>query len=266
MTEQDSNTAAKPQIYALLTNVMQDLCGHGGIGKDRENQQQRYRFRGIDDVLNHCGPLFAKHGITVIPKMRVHSDASERVSLDKGRERVDRYCLLELHLTLSAPDGSSVTYETLGSGLDFGGDKHVNKAMSAAFKYALFLGLAIPVDAESIADGDFDPKEPERPKQPAQNTKKGAAEPPAGKTTSEPNWITQVQTLLKACGCQTADDASAVLAWGTGGAIDTPEKYKADQETAKQVYEQLKAMTKEIGTANALDHARTALAASNEGI
>lgn len=236
------------QIYKLLQQVMQDLCGEGGIGKDRTNAQQRYNFRGIDDVLNHCGPLFAKYGIVPVPKMRLHSDVSERITLNESKERVDRYCTLELHLTLFAPDGSSVTMETLGSGLDYGGDKHVNKAMSAAFKYALFFGLAIPVDAESIADGDADAKEAERPKQ-----------QPRGTTTSEPDWIKQVDTLLIGIGCTNKEQASDVLTFATGGEYDMPEKYRASQKDAEIVYGKLKQAKKEAGDVNLLQYARTQL-------
>lgn len=53
-----------------------------------------------------------------------------------------------------APDGSSICHTACGEGLDFGGDKATNKAMSAAYKYAMFLGLAIPVDASAVEDGD----------------------------------------------------------------------------------------------------------------
>ena len=47
-------------IYKQLPKVMSDIKS---ISKDKVNQQQRFKFRGIDDVYNHVQPIMAKHGV-----------------------------------------------------------------------------------------------------------------------------------------------------------------------------------------------------------
>lgn len=38
-----------PTIHQAIAGVMKDV---GAVGKDRSNQQQGFKFRGIDDVMN----------------------------------------------------------------------------------------------------------------------------------------------------------------------------------------------------------------------
>jgi hypothetical protein len=175
------------QIYLLLPKVMEEV---GAIGKGQRNDHHDYNFRGIDDALNHCGPVLVKHGVSV--SVMVHDYHVERIrtSQSEHKERVESYVDLILCVTFHAPDGSSMTNELAGEGQDFGGDKATNKAMAAAFKYGLFFGLVIPVGEKVLDDSDHDGKETERDKRQTSATSGGQAttdnygRPPAKKCPS----------------------------------------------------------------------------------
>ena len=53
-----------PTIAQALSSVMADI---GGVGKDGENKQQNYKFRGVDAVVNAVGPALRKHGVIMVP-------------------------------------------------------------------------------------------------------------------------------------------------------------------------------------------------------
>src|ERR1700761_9152159 len=58
------DTAKVPAIVPAMGEVMK---GIDAIGKDRKNEQQKYRFRGIDDVYNMLHTLLAVHPIITNP-------------------------------------------------------------------------------------------------------------------------------------------------------------------------------------------------------
>ena len=93
----------------------------------------------MEQALNVLSPLFAQHGIT--PSVTAHEFCTDRweQSNDRGTKTVCHATLL-LTVRLTAPDGSFVENTGAGEGCDYGGDKAANKAMSAAFKYAMFFG------------------------------------------------------------------------------------------------------------------------------
>ena len=60
--------ATVPKVYAAIAAVSAELATTG-ISKDRKNEQQGYKFRGIDDVYNAIAPLMAKHKLVILPRM-----------------------------------------------------------------------------------------------------------------------------------------------------------------------------------------------------
>lgn len=135
------------KIHAAIIGVMREV---GPIAKSSRNDQQRYNYRGIDAVYNACHPIFAKHGIYSTSQIL---DAQHRFFTSAaGKDCVQ--AVLKVRFTYWAEDGSSVWTEVVAEGLDYGGDKASNKAMSAADKYALLQLLKIPVAAvDSDASG-----------------------------------------------------------------------------------------------------------------
>ncbi len=159
-----------PQIFQLLPKVSAEI---GAITKSKRNEGQNYNFRGIDNVLNAVGPALAKCGVT--QSIEIVSATEDVVSTEdprgvplevwiklRAKFRWVTFAKLHMRVTLHAPDGSHVSFEGFGSACDHNGDKAMNKAHSVAYKYALTLGLCIPVEDMDLDDPDHDPKVPER--------------------------------------------------------------------------------------------------------
>ena len=139
-----------PKIFSALAAVTLDLT-KDGIGKDRLNEQQRYKFRGIDDIYNALAPLLAKHGVVIIPTV-LKREVLERATQKGG---LMFSCTLEVRWSLiCAEDGSMIEAVTYGEAMD-SGDKATNKAMSAAYKYLALLVFCIPTEASPETDADF---------------------------------------------------------------------------------------------------------------
>ncbi len=56
-----------PGIYAAMVAIQNEV-GIEGISKSRENTHFRFKFRGIDEVMNALNPILSKHGVFVIPR------------------------------------------------------------------------------------------------------------------------------------------------------------------------------------------------------
>ena len=138
------------EIHKSIMSVMEDI---GAIGKNQSNKQQGFKYRGIDDVMNALQPLLVKHGIYAVPRV-VEQHREERVSKN-GSSLF--YSILKIEYTFYAQDGSSICATVIGEGMD-SGDKASNKAMSVAFKYALFQVFCIPTEEMPDPDSDTPPE------------------------------------------------------------------------------------------------------------
>lgn len=144
------------QIYAAISAAMADISA---IGKDKYNQQQGFKFRGIDDVMNALKPILTKNKIFAVPQ--VLEQMREIKVTAKGGEL--RYSLLKIAFRFYATDGSFVEAVTLGEGMD-SGDKASNKAMAIAYKYALFQVFCIPTEEMTDPDSESYETKHEQPK------------------------------------------------------------------------------------------------------
>ena len=146
----NAKTTAEPaSIYPALVRVTRAIATDG-IGKTRDNKQQGYKFRGVDEVMNAFAPLLAKEGIFIRPHFTDRTVA-ERATKQGGT-------LFSVSVSGSfdfvAEDGSSVTVGPFyGEAMD-SGDKATNKAMATAFKYAMFQTFCVPL--EGVTGGDAD--------------------------------------------------------------------------------------------------------------
>jgi ERF superfamily len=133
-------------VYEAIKNVMAEI-GTAGISKDRNNQQQGYKFRGIDDVYNALNPVLARHGLILLPKVLERSQVERQSS--KGNTLI--YTTLTVQFTAVAMDGSTAEIVTVGEAMD-SADKSSNKAMAAAYKYAAMMLFCIPTEGDNDAD------------------------------------------------------------------------------------------------------------------
>ena len=129
------------------------------VSKDRKNEQQRFFYRGIDDVMNVFQPLMAEAGIFLVPE--VLEAKREDWQTAKGGNLI--YSVLKMKYTFYASDGSSVSAVVIGEGMD-SGDKASNKAMAVAMKYAMFQVFCIPT--EELDDPDAACPPPSMPSPP----------------------------------------------------------------------------------------------------
>ena len=137
------------RIYQAIQKVMAKV---GAVGKDSLNPQQRYKYRSIDAVMNALHPALVDAGVFVAPEV-LETSREERTTKNGA---VMIYSVAKIRYTFYCDDGSSVQAVVIGEGMD-SGDKSMNKAMSAAFKYALFQTFCIPT--EEMHDSEEDSPE-----------------------------------------------------------------------------------------------------------
>lgn len=146
------------KVYQAIGKVSADMATTG-IAKGRKNEQQGYRFRGIDEVFNALAPSLVKHGLVILPRM-VGRTVTERTTQKGG---VLFYVVVDAEFDFVATeDGSKHTIRTFGEAMD-SADKATNKAMSAAYKYAAFQAFCIPTEGDNDADATTHDVTPEAP-------------------------------------------------------------------------------------------------------
>lgn len=142
-------------IYESITKIMEEVPA---IGKNKENKQQGFKFRGIDDVMNALQPLLAKYKVFIAPEI-LEQIREERTTKTGGNLI---YSICKIKYKFYAEDGSSIEAVTIGEGMD-SGDKATNKAMAIAMKYALFQVFCIPT--EEMKDPDSETPEESKQKE-----------------------------------------------------------------------------------------------------
>jgi hypothetical protein len=136
------------EIYKAIIGITEDLIKDGGIGKTRVNEQQHFRFRGIEDIQNALAPLLVKHKVCIVPTF---SNRRTELYESKTGGKLFSTVVEGVFELISAVDGSCVRVTIPGEAMD-SGDKSTNKAMSMAMKYASLLTFCIPTEGED-ADG-----------------------------------------------------------------------------------------------------------------
>lgn len=134
------------KIFKAMSDVMATV---GAISKDQRNKTQGFNFRGIDQVYNALNRAMSRAGVFTTSEVISHN-MSERTT-SKGSVLIT--VAMQMRYTFYAEDGSNVTTEVVGEGMD-SGDKATNKAMAIAHKYALLQAFCVPT--EDMADPDAD--------------------------------------------------------------------------------------------------------------
>lgn len=133
-------------IYKRMCEAMADI---EAISKDKFNPQQKFKYRGIDDVMNALFPIFQRHKLFLTPEV-LEQHREERPSKSGGNLI---YSILKVRYSLYTDDGSHVSAVVIGEGMD-SADKSSNKAMAVAMKYAIFQMFCIPTEDMSKDDPD----------------------------------------------------------------------------------------------------------------
>jgi len=130
-------------IHSKMVQIMEDI---GFIGKERTHKFDNYSYRGIDDALNSLQPALIKNGVVILPVVIDCTVESFTTSAGKPARMALVNVLYEF---VDSDSGSSCVFNVYGEGSDRG-DKAVNKAMSSAFKNAIFQGFCVPITGASV--------------------------------------------------------------------------------------------------------------------
>jgi len=148
-------------IYRKMIEIMREV---DAIGKKKNNVQQGFKYRGIDDIMNEVHPLMSKHGVFI--QSSIVSSEREVLKTKSGGDMISS--IIDYNFTFFAEDGSSVSSIVRGEGRD-SADKASNKSMAVALKYCITTAFLIPT--EDLADPDR-----ETPPQASKPTKKQCPE------------------------------------------------------------------------------------------
>jgi len=133
-------------IFQKLLAVKTDI---GAVGKEQFNAGLGFKFRGIDQFVNHLHPILNKHGVGISTKVLQNSEEYKLSKTGKTTKNVR----LVMEYTFFAEDGSTIACQMPSEGVDFS-DKATNKALSAALKYCLIQTFCVPT--EDMAESDAD--------------------------------------------------------------------------------------------------------------
>lgn len=155
-----------PMIYGKIADCMKQL---GAVGKNSRNEQQKFMYRGIDAVMNALNPVMTANRVFCVPEV-LEQTREERQTRNGGNLI---YSILKMRYTVYAEDGSSINAVVTGEGMD-SADKSSNKAMSAAYKYAMFQIFSIPTEEMHDPDADTPPESTPLPAAKPDNARKNA--------------------------------------------------------------------------------------------
>ena len=142
-TESEKNEKGS-MIYQKMANILKECKA---ITKSEKNQQQGFKFRGIDNVMNELHELFARNEVFILQDVK--SFETENRQLKSGS--MITYTRATITFRYTTTDGSFVETTNVGEAMDTG-DKGMNKAMSIALKYSLLQMFLIPTEEQKDPD------------------------------------------------------------------------------------------------------------------
>lgn len=140
----ETQTAAPVgKIFEALAAV-KDEINKVGVAKERDNKQQGFKYRGIDDALNSFSGPFARAKVLTTPVFEtVVRDEIKTKNSSMFRTVVSCVC----HF-LSLEDGSHITIGPFEGEATDVLDKSTTKATSVALRNLLFMTFTVPFGAE----------------------------------------------------------------------------------------------------------------------
>jgi hypothetical protein len=125
-------------VHEAVVAVMRDVHS---VGKNEVNQAQKFKFRGVDAVVNALAPAMRKHGLFIVPDGATVTYETKQ-SANGGQLQICRATVeYVIHHTSGGELRGSVFAEAFDSG-----DKATAKAMSVAFRTFLLQTFALPTD------------------------------------------------------------------------------------------------------------------------
>lgn len=149
-------------VIEALRRVIRDLPAIGKEGTGPSSQGS-YKYRGIEQITRHAAPLFAKHGLVMAPNAIVWRPTRELMV--SGKPNTDEALLVTYRVYGPGGVEDYIEVQAPGIGRD-SSDKGSNKAMTAAFKYALTQTLCV-ADEKDDNDARHDDEDEPPPEAPA---------------------------------------------------------------------------------------------------
>jgi hypothetical protein len=146
VVEAQAENETPPPVQVAVSRVARDIA-KTGVGKTGVNTDQHYQFRGIDDLVNGLSPVLARHGVTIVPKVRSYENTTHPTR--SGGTQMATTLVVDWRII--GPLGDKIKATTVGLGMDTS-DKSANKAMTAAYKYLLGQVFAVPFVGFDEAD------------------------------------------------------------------------------------------------------------------
>lgn len=131
-------------IFSKMVNILKETKA---ITKSEKNQQQGFKFRGIDNVMNELHEIFSRNEVFILQEVKDFT-TENRPTKSGGTNTFTRATITFRYMTT---DGSFVETTNVGEAMD-SGDKGMNKAMSIALKYSLLQMLLIPTEEQKDPD------------------------------------------------------------------------------------------------------------------
>jgi len=155
------------------------------IDKGGFNAEFRYKFRGVDQVIDAVGPILRQHGVLVLPT-HIHI-AHRDISTSGGKPA--RECTAIVTYTIVGPRGDTLTVMSAGEGMDLQ-DKGTAKAMSVALRILFLQALVVPT-------GDPDPDQGgQSPTRANKRQPRARVEKPAPEPVTDPAWLADMQDRI----------------------------------------------------------------------
>lgn len=182
-------------VYMKIAAISRELS-KTGIAKARENKDQHWFFRSIDDVYNILSPLLVEQELLMLPRVLTRT-CSQQPTKNGGTLF---FAVVEVEYDLvSASDGTLHTIKVFGEAMD-SSDKATGKAMSAAYKAAAIQAFCVPTAGQP--DSDAENLEPGAP---------GAATAPApNKAAAKSLEAVLAEAKVKVGSCATPDGLNAL--------------------------------------------------------
>lgn len=204
------------------------------------NRQERYRFRGIDEIYNALHDLLGELGVYTVPV----ESTTQRCVVETGADRArSSHVSVLVTYRFYAEDGSYVVAQLPGEGIDRG-DKATGKALSMAHKYAFVQALALPTGEP---DNDhFDvagtPVQDRPADAPAERSRTAPADAPADAPARPFDTAAQAETAIAV---MDAPDQKAPLSRRIFASV---RHQKITGGEATFLMQQLTTRTRELGT------------------
>lgn len=137
----DDGNGELPTALEAILRVMDDVqyIAKGEEYKESNSERVKYRFRGVDTVMQAVGPALRRHRIVPVPWV---DDVKQTESINKNNTRM-RETVTTVIYRLYGPKGDHVEARIAGEAAD-AGDKSVTKSESVAYRTLWLQLLCIP--------------------------------------------------------------------------------------------------------------------------